>query len=139
MTNPATTREPVIQQTAGVLGTSLQRLYRSSSSDSTVRREVSVSQSQHEDCATTSLDLTESLLEAVFEISEFDPLPHLNYRDDDFGFGLLTDSGPYAASAKSTNCTNRVCKAAPVSGQRTADSASDGLPGIDRRMLPRRE
>ena len=86
----------------GVLGTSLQRLYDLdgfTGAGSTGMGPLYQSQSHIVNSSEATLDLTESLLEAVFEISEFDPLPHLNSRENEFGFGLLTGSPHYPAPA----------------------------------------
>ena len=95
------------------------------------------SQAQHKNSPESTPNLTESLLEAVFEISEFDPLPHLNYRGEEFGFGLLASSPHYPASTKVAPSNRTATQAAP--GQSQLSTSPDGQSGTDRRMLPRRE
>lgn len=122
---------------SGVLGSSLQRLYDSDGSHGT--GPLPLSQAEYSDSSDATLDLTESLLEAVFEISEFDPLPHLNYREDDFDFGLLAGSPHYPAPLIVPS-SRSAFEVPPLPGRPGNLSTSpDGLSGMDRRKLPRRE
>ena len=98
-----------------------------------------VSQLQHKNSTETTPDLTDSLLEAVFEISEFDPLPYLNYREEEFGFGWPAGSPRYPASAKNAPSKSGATAAAPGPGQNLTSTPPDGLSGMNRRKLPRRE
>lgn len=122
----------------GVLGSSLQRLYDSEGAAGV--GPILVSPSQASTPSETTPDLTESLLEAVFEISEFDPLPHLNNCEDEFGFGFLGGSQYYPASAKTANSKLTAPRAAPRPGsQSPLNTSPEALPGMERRKLPRRE
>jgi hypothetical protein len=122
----------------GVLGSSLQRLYDFPSSTGIGPSSVA-SRPQYGGSSEAIPDLTESLLEAVFEISEFDPLPHLNYREEEFGFGLFAGSPHYSPPAKGVPSTNRGAEVMPGSGQSQLSPAPNGQSGMDRRKLPRRE
>jgi hypothetical protein len=129
---------PGATSSPGLLGCSLQRLY--DSGGSTGIRPLLVTPSPHQEPSETTPDLTESLLEAIFEISEFDPLPHLNYREDDFGFGFLEGSLRSPASAKAAPSKRGAPEAAPRPGsQSQSNTPPDALPSMDRRRLPRRE
>lgn len=127
---------PSATSSPGVLGSSLQRLY-----ESGVPAGLGpLLPSQHTNPLETTQDLTESLLEAVFEISEFDPLPHFNYREDEFGFGMLSGSPHYAASARSaTSKSSPADAAARTVRQCPSSNSPEGLSATDRRGLPRRE
>jgi hypothetical protein len=132
---------PGVSSKPGILGSSLQRLY--DSDDSIEPEPLLFSQGVYSNNSDATLDLTESLLDAVFEISEFDPLPHLNYREDDFDFGLLTGSPHYPAPQIAPS-KRGTFGGAPLSGRpgysnTTPDNLSGRLSGMDRRRLPRRE
>jgi len=128
---------PSANSNSGVLGSSLQRLYDSRGNPAMVP--PLLSQSQLKKTSETTSDLTESLLEAVFEISEFDPLPHLNYRDEEFGFGSSAVSPPHPTSTTSAHSQSSAAGLAPGPVQGRLNASPDALSGMDRRKLPRRE
>jgi hypothetical protein len=143
---------------SGVLGNSLQRLYQTDGFTGTGSLDTGAqleSSAHTGNSSSAALDLTESLLEAVFEISEFDPLPHLNSRENEFGFGFMAGSPHYPAPAKPRPATpgstktgtekNGIERAMGLDHQSKLSvspdglSGSDGLSAMDRRKLPRRE
>lgn len=133
----------------GLLGNSLQRLYDSegfTGSGHTGMGGVLHSQSQIANSSEATLNLTESLLEAVFEISEFDPLPHLSSREGEFGLGLLAGSPHEPAPVRPRAATGRPARksdvtdvAPPTDCKSNLNASLDGLSGLDRRKVPRRE
>jgi len=117
-------------ESPSVLGSSLHRLYGSKgpAENDPVECWPSAPKPSLADPAEATLELTESLLEAVFEISEFDPLPHLDFRDDDFGLGLTTSTPHYPAPTKQ-----------PPARPGSVPAAAPPQSAMDRRKLPRRE
>lgn len=105
---------PGASSNPGVLGSSLQRLYVSEGPAGTGSAGTGPVVLPQVPMMSSSLELTESLLEAVFEISEFDPLPHFNSRDDEFGFGPAEGIPQYPASMKTAPSNKRGGVNAPV-------------------------
>jgi len=124
---------------SGVLGTSLQRLYDAGSSAGNGSKGPGPAMLPHLPLTSSSeetLDLTESLLEAVFEISEFDPLPHFSFRDDEFDLGLPPVKR-HASARQGHAGTSPVDRTGPdVIGP---DIFAVSPSAMDRRKLPRRE
>jgi hypothetical protein len=138
MTNPTVTLEPATRAVnSGLLGSALRRLCVSAGSTALGPPVPWLSQPENE--LQTSDCLTDRLLEAVFEISEFDPLPHLDYGQEGFEFGLPAESSQIPASTKGAAAgpgTSWHTAAAPA---RSTLNSPVGLRGSDRRLLPRRE
>lgn len=83
-------------------------------------------------------DLSISLLESVFELSESDPLPQLNWSDDDLALGLRLDRHRHdsiAGTSGTGSVEYRDGKNPPTLG----DPLLSACAGIDRREHPRRE
>jgi hypothetical protein len=135
---------------SSLLLASLQRLYVSNDGESNDGRashptNVPLARRSTSPLGNQEYDLSASLLEAVFEISDFDPLPQLSQSDENFA---RTDFGPRDATPALR--ANHHRHGAPVqpSGQTSAwpherAEASRPIPaaaaGSDRRKLPRRE
>jgi len=141
---PESAEQPAGPYHPGLLGSSLNRLYETG----TERRPATGGQAglgltpapstvRHPPAAS----LTDSLLEAVFQISEFDPLPNVDQYQD-FGAGLTHLSnrsgerwpGESAAAVLIPAPLGPIPNAPGVSADRAASNSS-----LDRRQLPRRE
>lgn len=125
--------------------TSLQRLYDLNDGDVSDAVTVPATSGTAFPRGDRDCDLSASLLEAVFEISDFDPLPQLIRKDGEFGGaaserwhdGAVENRHRHAAPANGSVYSNPL----PRSRQETLKPVSPIAAGSghDRRKLPRRE